>query len=78
VPAITAIFLPSSRSGSTSPIGLSTRATKRAGRAVIGIAEIGAAARFRGGGDRGDHGVAAIVVERIEQRVERARLDGAG
>ncbi len=46
-------------------------------RAVIGIAEIGARARLRRGGDRGDHRVAAIVGERIEQRVERPRLDGA-
>ena len=46
-------------------------------RAVIGIGEIGAAAGVRGRRDRGDHGVAAIVVERIKQRIERPRLDGA-
>src|SRR5262249_23541222 len=28
--------------------------------------------------DRSDHGVAAIVVERIEQQFESPRLDGAG
>ena len=46
-------------------------------RAVVGIAEIGAPPRLRGGSDRGDHRVAAILVECIEQRVERPRLDGA-
>ena len=46
-------------------------------RAVIGIGEIGAAAGFRGRRDRGDHRVAPIVVERVEQRIEAARLDGA-
>ena len=35
-------------------------------------------ARLRRDGDRGDHGVAAVVVERVQQRVEAAHLDGAG
>ena len=46
-------------------------------RAVVGIGEIGALASFGGGRDRGDHGVAAIVVERVEQTAEAPRLDGA-
>ena len=47
-------------------------------RAVIGIGEVGALARLDGRRDRGDHGIAAVVLERIEQEVEAPRLDRAG
>ena len=47
-------------------------------RAVIGIAEIDALAHLRRLGDRGDHRVALVLVERVDQRIEAAHLDGAG
>ena len=49
-----------------------------AGRAVIRIAEIGELAGLRRDGDRGHHGVAAVVGERRQQRIEPPHLDGAG
>src|SRR5690242_10181530 len=47
-------------------------------RPVIGIAEAGPLARVGGDRDRGDGGVAAIVIERVDQRVEPAHLHRAG
>ena len=45
---------------------------------VIRIAEIQQLARLRRHRDRGDHRLAAILVERRHQRIEAAHLDGAG
>ena len=78
MPATTAISLPSSCSGRTSlERRVAPRHEARRG-AVIGIGEIGAAARVRRDRDRGHHRVAAVFVERRHQRVEPAHLHRAG
>jgi len=47
-------------------------------RPVIGIAEVGALARVGRDRDGGDRGVAPVVVERVEQRIEAPHLHRAG
>ena len=49
-----------------------------AGRRVIGRGEIRFLARLGGDGERGDGGVAGILVERGDERVPTAALNGAG